>query len=99
VFTTCPGLATAFGFVSHQSSVGAAFDETVIASGAASIAVTVDAQCANAAVQMPVPHAISQTSPVGCSCVANRLMRTRAAVTSPSAVTSYSAGRSKRRSG
>ena len=29
VFMTCPGLATAFGFVSHQSSAGAAFDETV----------------------------------------------------------------------
>jgi glyoxylase I family protein len=29
VFMTCPGVATAFGFVSHQSSAGAAFDETV----------------------------------------------------------------------
>jgi catechol 2,3-dioxygenase-like lactoylglutathione lyase family enzyme len=29
VFMTCPGLATAFGFVSHPSSGGAAFDETV----------------------------------------------------------------------
>jgi glyoxylase I family protein len=29
VFMTCPGLTTAFGFVSHQSSAGAAFDETV----------------------------------------------------------------------
>jgi catechol 2,3-dioxygenase-like lactoylglutathione lyase family enzyme len=29
VFMTCAGLATAFGFVSHQSSAGAAFDETV----------------------------------------------------------------------
>ena len=29
VFMTCPGLATASGFVSHQSSAGAAFDETV----------------------------------------------------------------------
>ena len=29
VFMTCPGLATAFGFISHQSSAGAAFDETV----------------------------------------------------------------------
>src|SRR6266542_5482412 len=34
-----------------------------IISGAASIALTVDAQRANAAVQMPVPHAISKTSP------------------------------------
>lgn len=31
VFMTCPGLATAFGFISHQSSAGAAFDETVAA--------------------------------------------------------------------
>ena len=29
VFMTCPGLPTAFGFVSHQSNAGAVFDETV----------------------------------------------------------------------
>ena len=64
-----------------------------ITSGAASIAVTVSASPASASVHNPVPHAISNTFPIGCISATSRAIRARATATSPYAVTSYSLAR------